>query len=230
MHSGRDRSNWAHVRKLLAALVVIVVLGLAHRLGILATFAEPSRIKDALVGLGPVGMLAYVGAYTVLQPFGIPGTVFIVAAPLVWPWPVAFALSMIATMAASVVGFSFARYVARDFFREKILVRFTRYEEGLETRAFATVFLLRFIFWMPQWLHALFGVSSVRFSTHFWASLAAYTLPIFLISYFGRALLEALRTLSPGAWLITGVAAAALALGVYLLRKWRTNGAAPESG
>jgi uncharacterized membrane protein YdjX (TVP38/TMEM64 family) len=161
----------------------------------------------------------------VLQPFGIPGTVFIVAAPLVWPWPVAFALSMIATMAASVVGFSFARYVARDFFREKILTRFARYEEALETRAFATVFLLRFIFWMPQWLHALFGVSSVPFSTHFWASLAAYALPIFLMSYFGRALLEALRTLPPSAWVVTGAAAVVLALAVHLVRKRRANGA-----
>ena len=101
MHSGRERSNWPHVKKLLAALVVIVALGVAHRFGVLATFAEPSRIKDALVGLGAGGMLVYVGAYTVLQPFGIPGTVFIVAAPLIWPWPIAFALSMIATMAAS---------------------------------------------------------------------------------------------------------------------------------
>jgi uncharacterized membrane protein YdjX (TVP38/TMEM64 family) len=230
MHSRRDRSNWAHVRKLLAALVVIVVLGVAHRLGVLATFAEPSRIKDALVGLGPLGGLVYVAAFTVLQPFGIPGTVFIVAAPLVWPWPVAFALSMVATMAASVVGFSFARYVGRDFFRERVFTRFARYEEAVETRAFATVFVLRFVFWTHQCLHVLFGVSSVRFSTHFWASLAAYTLPIFLLSYFGRALLEGLRTLSPSAWLVIGATAAAVILAIHLLRKWRANVAAPESG
>ena len=29
-----------------------------------------------------------------LQPFGLPGTVFVFAAPLIWPWPVAFGLSM----------------------------------------------------------------------------------------------------------------------------------------
>lgn len=225
MHLRPDRSNWAHVRKLLAALVVIAVLSVAHRLGVLAMFAEPGRIKETLVGLGAVGGLVYVGAFTVLQPFGIPGTVFIVAAPLVWPWPVAFALSMVATMAASVVGFSFARYVGRDFFREKVFARFARYEEALENRAFATVFLLRFVFWMPQWLHVLFGVSSVRFSTHFWASLAGYALPIFLMSYFGRALFEALRTLPPSSWLVIGVAAAALILAVHVLRKRRPKSA-----
>ena len=34
---------------------------------------------------------------------------------LIWPWPVAYALSMTGTMAASVVGFSFARFIARDW-------------------------------------------------------------------------------------------------------------------
>ncbi len=55
--------------------------------------------------LGPWGYVAFVAAYAALQPFGVPGTVFIMAAPLIWPWPVAFALSMAGTMAASVVGF-----------------------------------------------------------------------------------------------------------------------------
>jgi uncharacterized membrane protein YdjX (TVP38/TMEM64 family) len=213
------------VRKLLAVLAVIVALGVAHRYGVLAAFAEPSRIKETLVGLGAVGQLVYVGAYTVLQPFGIPGTVFMIAAALVWPWPIAFALSMIGTMAASVVGFSFARYVGRDFFREKVFARFARYEQALDERAFATVFVLRLIFWMPQWLHAAFGVSSVSFATHFWASLAGYVLPVFLVSYFGQALFEGLRALPLSAWLVSGAATALLAVSVFLIRKRRAKGA-----
>ena len=77
-------------------------------------FADPARAKQTLLGLGPWGYLAFVAAYAILQPFGVPGTVFIMVAPLVWPWPVAFLLSMAGTMAASLVGFSFARFVARD--------------------------------------------------------------------------------------------------------------------
>jgi uncharacterized membrane protein YdjX (TVP38/TMEM64 family) len=216
------------VKKVLAALVVLVALGVAHHYGVLSTFAEPARIKESLIGLGAAGQLAFVGAYTLLQPFGIPGTVFVMAAPLIWPWPVAFALSMAGTMAASVVGFSFARFVGRDFFRDRVFTRFSRYGRALEERGFSTVFLLRLIFWMPQWLHVALGVSSVRFSTHFWASLAGYALPIFLVSYFGQALFDWLRALPPSAWGGTAaVTVAAVALFFWVRRRRPPLGADP---
>jgi uncharacterized membrane protein YdjX (TVP38/TMEM64 family) len=215
------------VRKLAAVLVVLLALGVAHRFGILSTFADPARIKQTLVGLGTVGELAFVGAYTLLQPFGIPGTVFILAAPLIWPWPIAFLLSMVGTMAASVVGFSFARFVGRDFFRDKVFARLARWEEALEKRAFTTVFVLRLVFWMPQWLHVVLGVSSVPFSTHFWASLAGYALPIFLVSYYGQALFDGLRTLPMSAWVAAG--AVTLVAGVVVWMRARRSGPATAS-
>ena len=103
---------------------------------------------------------------------------FVIAAPLIWPWPVAFALSMTGTMAASVVGFSFARFVARDWVSTMIPARFRKYDDALAQRALTTVFVLRLVFWMPPLLHAFFGVSKVRFWTHFWGSLAGYVLPL----------------------------------------------------
>ena len=43
-----------------------------------------------------MGYVAFIVAYTVLQPFGVPGSIFIVAAPLIWPWQTAFALAGLA--------------------------------------------------------------------------------------------------------------------------------------
>ncbi len=185
----------------LAALAsAVLLLALAQRAGVLARFADPAGAARTLVALGPWGWVAFVAAYAAFQPFGIPGTLFVVAAPLIWPWPTAFALSMTGTMAASVVGFSFARLVARDFVARLVPPRFRRWDEALATRAFATVFFLRLVFWMPPLLHAFFGVSRVRFSTHFWASLAGYVVPLFLLSYFGQSLFDALRRAPPAAW------------------------------
>ena len=176
-------------RVLLAVLVVAGVL-IAQRVGLLHAFSQPGELAKQLYAWGPLGYLAFIVAYTLLQPFGVPGTVFIMAAPLIWPWPVAFALSMTGTMCASMVGFSFARFVARDWVAQRIPARFRRYDEALEARAFATVFTLRLLFWMPPLLHAFFGVSKVRFSTHFWGSLAGYVIPLFLVSYFGQKLFD----------------------------------------
>jgi len=202
--------------RLAAVAGVLVVLFVAHQLGVLDRFAEPARIKETLLELGPWGYLAFVAAYATLQPFGLPGTVFILAAPLIWPWPIAFALSMVGTMAASVVGFSFARFVARDWISKRIPERFRKYEARLEDRGFATVVLLRFIFWMPPLLHAFFGVSRVRFWTHFWGSFVGYLLPLFLVSFFGEALFEWLKQAPLWVWAIFPVCVA-LGLGGWLL-------------
>ena len=212
----KDEPSQMKTRIALVALVIVVMVT-AHQLGILEQFAEPARVKQTLVALGPWGYVAFVGAYAMLQPFGMPGTVFVMAAPLIWPWPTAFALSMTGTMAASVVGFSFSRFVARDWIAQRIPERFRRYEEALERRAFATVVLLRFVFWMPPPLHAFFGVSRVRFSTHFWGSLVGYAVPLFLVSYFGEKLFEILRGLPPAAWIATA-AVVILAVATWALR------------
>lgn len=197
----------------------MALLAIAHQLGVLEKFADPARVKLTLIELGPRGYLAFVLAYAALQPFGVPGTVFIMAAPLIWPWPVAFGLSMTGTMCASVIGFSFARFVARDWISPKIPERFRKYDNALETRALTTVFLLRLVFWMPPLLHAFFGVSKVSFSTHFWGSLAGYILPLFLVSYFGEQLFEMMRQLPIGAWVVV-----ALVVISVMITFWRRSG------
>lgn len=215
--------------RLAAVAAVLVLLAAAHRLGVLAVFREPAQVKRALVDLGPWGYVAFVAAYTVFQPFGVPGTVFILAAPLIWPWHVAFALSMTGTMAASVVGFSFARFVARDWVARIIPARFRAHDEALAKRGLATVLTLRLIFWMPPLLHAFFGVSRVPFWTHFWGSLLGYLLPLFVVSYFGERAMLALRDAPPAAW--AGIAAAmiaVLAAFVWIQRR-RARRAAPPA-
>jgi uncharacterized membrane protein YdjX (TVP38/TMEM64 family) len=205
--------------KIAAVLVVVALLVLAQRLGVFHEFSDPERVRETLVQLGPWGYLAFVLAYASLQPFGVPGTVFVMAAPLIWPWPVAFALSMVGTMAASVVGFSFSRFVARDWISTKIPQRFRKYDEALARRAFRTVFLLRFIFWMPPLLHAFFGVSKVRFSTHFWGSFAGYIVPLFMVSFFGQRLFDAMKHAPPAVW--AGIVATMFVIGltVWLVKR-----------
>jgi uncharacterized membrane protein YdjX (TVP38/TMEM64 family) len=205
--------------KIAAVALVLAGLIIAHQMGVLELFSEPARVKQALVELGPWGYVAFVASYAALQPFGVPGTVFILAAPLIWPWPIAFALSMAGTMAASVVGFSFARFVARDWVAKRVPARFRAYNEALAKRGLITVFTLRFIFWMPPMLHAFFGVSKVRFWTHFWGSAAGYFVPLLATAYFGEKVFDAMRAAPPSVWIGLGVAAAMILTAVWLIRR-----------
>jgi uncharacterized membrane protein YdjX (TVP38/TMEM64 family) len=209
--------------KIAAVVAVLVLLALAWRLGIFAQLREPAQLAKSLVELGAWGYVAFIVTYTLIQPFGVPGTIFVFAAALIWPWPVAFAVSMIATMAASVVGFSFARYVARDWVSSKIPERFMKYNEALAQRAFVTVVVLRFIFWMPPLLHAFFGISKVRAWTHFWGSLIGYIIPLFMMCFFGQKLYDVLKNVPLSAWLALGGAIAVVALSIFMWRRMRAR-------
>lgn len=212
---GAIRSLWSP--KLGAVALVLLVLGGAWHFGIFAEVAEPRTLARTLVDMGAWGYLAFVLAYTVLQPFGVPGTIFIVAAPLIWPWHTAFALSMVGTMAASVVGFSFARFVAKDWVSPRIPAKLRKYDDALERNALQTVVVLRLVLWMPQVLHSFFGVSKVGFWTHFFGSLVGYVPPLFLVSYLGGEMFDASGAIQPHAWpimaalFLTSLAIAAVA-------------------
>lgn len=221
------RLRWARV-----SLVVLAALGMgaAYASGLLDLFAHPAALRQTLLDLGAWGYLGFLVAYALLQPFGVPGTVFVFAAPLIWPWPVAFALNMTGTMMASVVGFSFARFVARDWVSRRISPRFAAYKEAMTRRAFVTVATLRFIFWMPQPLHAFLGVSEVSFWTHFAGSVVGYALPLFLVSYYGEAFFERARELPAAAWV--GIAAGLIGVSVmtWALRRRRAAGRGTPRG
>jgi uncharacterized membrane protein YdjX (TVP38/TMEM64 family) len=208
--------------KLAAVAAVVLLLVVAHQLGILQLFVDPSGIARMLHDLGGWGYVVFLVAYTVLQPFGVPGTLFVMAAPLIWPWPIALALSMAGTMAASVVGFSFARFVARDWLERRLPARFHKYDDALAARAFITVAVLRFVFWMPQMLHTFLGLSKVSFWTHFWGSLVGYAIPLFLLSFFGQKLFDLMKATPPSVWLALGVGSALLALAVWVIRRRRS--------
>ena len=196
--------------------LVLMVLAIAYKTGVLAQFSSLAMARQTLLSLGAWGYVVFVVAYGALQPFGIPGTIFIFVAPLIWRFPIALSLSMAGTMAASVVGFSFARFVARDWLAPKIPARFAKYNDALEKRAFVTVVVLRLIFWMPQALHAFLGLSKVPFWTHFWGSLLGYLPILTACTYFGPSLLDWLKGFSwQSLLLVVGIA---IALGIW---QWR---------
>jgi uncharacterized membrane protein YdjX (TVP38/TMEM64 family) len=200
-----------------AVVVVLVGLAIAYHQGVFARLKDPSQLRDMLLAQGSWGQLAFVLVYMAMQPFGVPGTVFVLAAPLVWPWPTAFALSMVGTMLASMVGFSFARFVARDALASRIPERLKRYDRALEERAFVTVFFLRFVFWMPQVLHIFLGISRVSFWTHFWGSLFGYVIPLLAVSYFGQRFFTWIAHVNISPWWLMVVPLVALA--VYMGRR-----------
>lgn len=205
-------------KKIALAGAVAAVLFVAYRLRLFELFGDPARLKETLLRLGPLGFLAYLLAFALLQPFGLSGVVFTVAASLVWPPTVAIALSLTGCTLASATGFLFARYLARDWVEKRIPARLRRYDERLEAHGFATVLVLRLIFWMNPSLHALFGLSRVHFWTHLLASFLAYVPITVAFTFLGNALFEIFRNQPASRWIELALAIA-LAAGAALVLK-----------
>jgi uncharacterized membrane protein YdjX (TVP38/TMEM64 family) len=194
-----------------AVALVIVALAVAFEADLLAQFADPKSLSQALVAMGPGAISRHRGLYGASAVRCARHGLFTVAAPLIWPWQTAFLLSMAGTMSASVVGFSFARFVAREWVSARIPARLRRYDDALGRNGFQTVVLLRLILWMPQVLHSFFGVSKVGFWTHFWDSLIGYIPPLLVVSYLGGEMFDGAGRMTPAAWpIMTGFGAASL--------------------
>lgn len=92
---------------------------------------------------GAWGAVAYLAAFALLQPFGISGHVFTLAAAVVGGGALGFALALIGALGAASVGFVFARYVAFDWVQARIPQRLRRYESWLVERGLVGVIVFR---------------------------------------------------------------------------------------
>lgn len=154
------------IRNLVRAALALVVVGFLVWFFASGTFrsVDERLIREKILSLGPLGPIAFVLGFALIQPLGPSGHIFPLAASLVWSLPIAFALSLAGAVASQIVGFTFYRYVASDFARAVIPKRLRAYEERLVAKPVRTVLLIRlFTFTWPP-VSALFGISNLRFA------------------------------------------------------------------
>lgn len=141
----------------IAAVAGAAVLGAAWAAG----WTDPGEVEAFLTESGAWGPLVFVLVMWMVQPFGVPGTVFMVPAALVWPWPTAVGLSWIGNMGASTIAFAFARWVAHDWAQARIPPRIAAYNARLARGGTREVTVLRVITGQLPPADWLLGVSPV---------------------------------------------------------------------
>ena len=166
-------------------LGVLKILVVVVPLSVLVFFLHsmdltPEKLRVFLLDSGPLGPVVFLVAFWVLQSLSVSAHLFIVAAALVWPVEVALVLSWIGTLGSGTASFLFARYVARDWVRERLPDRIRAYDERLETSGLRTVIVLRLLFFTSPPLQLGLGVSSVGFWS-FLAGTAIGNIPVILV-------------------------------------------------
>lgn len=189
---------------------------------------DPATMRDWIRNAGPWGGMLFIVSYSVLQPLGLNGLVFLLSAPLIWDPAEAFLLNWAGTVGTGLFSFAGARFLLRDWLQSRLPARLRRFDDRLQVRGFRTVLLLRLVFYTTPSVQWALGVSRVRFLPFLAASVlgvAPFTLGTTLVGVRVAAWIEK-HPVSTWPWdriwpAIVVATTVIVALGVYLLRKWR---------
>lgn len=174
------------VRRLIFLVAIMAPIAGLYFSGLVADLTDERQLLALLTESGFWGPAVFVFLFAVLEGLGAPGFVFIVTASLVWPFWQASLLALAGAVGAAVVGFTFARYLARDLIEAWLPARVRRFDERLSANGFLTVLMIRLVFFIAPWAHWALGLSRVRFLP-FVAGTALGLIPGTLASiYLGR--------------------------------------------
>ena len=195
--------------------LIIALLGFAWHSGAFRTFSDVDQVRALLDSWGPWAYVFFLGSFTVLQPLGIPAFFWVLPAAILWPFWVAFPLSLAGALGAASVGFLFARYLAREWVAARLPDRLRRVDDRLETHGLRAVILVRLVFLLSPPTHWLFGLSRVSYGAFALGTVLGSIPNLALVTYFGE---NALRWIDQNSTL-TWVVLAAIVAGVLVVRR-----------
>lgn len=143
----------------------MLALGAALGLYLSGAFEDPEGTVELIRAAGAWGAIAYVAAFALLQPLGISGHVFGLAAAVIWGGPEGFALALVGAVGSACVSFGYARYVAYDWVQARIPARVRKYEAWVVERGLLGVVVYRLLTFTMHPAQLLMGTLRVRFGT-----------------------------------------------------------------
>ncbi len=203
------------VVRIVAVATIAFALVTAWQLGVFELLSQPEETAALLRSLGLWGQLAYVAGFALLAPAFVPGIFFMVPAAMIWPDWLAMALSLAGATGAGVVGFTFARFFARDWASQRIPASLRSRVEALETRPVRTTLVIRLMFFLFPPSHWALGVSEVRFGPHLAGTFLGYIPFVVATTLIGGSLMEWLGRQSPVTWAVAAIVAA----GIFVLNR-----------
>ncbi len=194
--------------------------------GALDVLSDAERMRAFLTESGPLGPLLYIVAFSLIEPLGVPGIVFVGPATTIWPYWTVVGLSVAGAVGAGIVSYVAARWWLRDWVQEHLPARIRRFTRHAEERPLRTVILVRLVFFLAAPAHWALGLSNIRFVPFVVGSAIGFTLPMMGLVYGTAQAIDYLSEQGPSAWGVAAAAVAALLLGAWLWRRstGRTNG------
>lgn len=198
--------------------LLVVLLAAAWQGGVFDTFRNPDGVRALLDSWGAWAYVLYVLTFVLLMPFGIPAFFWVLPAGILWPFWIAYSLSLLGVAGGSSLGFLFARYMARDWVAARVPGRIRRIDERFSARGLSSVILFRLVLQLGAPTHWLLGLSKVAYPTFVLGTVIGAMPVVALVAWLGR---DAFLWVQMHAVLAAGLLVALIAL-VILLRRLMT--------
>jgi len=211
--------------RLIILAVIVAVAALGYFSGLHESLA-PDRLREFAAGAGAWGPVVLLVLFIVLEPFGAPGFLFLVASATLWPFWLAFAVNWLGATGAGMLGFVFARYMGRDWIAERMPARLREWDTRLSERGLPVVIGFRILFFLNPASHWALGLSKVPVRTAILGTVIGFAPWVAIWSYFGADILDWFEAQSIGTWI-----AIAIAIAVFIVfRRARTQTTATDPG
>ena len=168
------------------AVAVFALFAAAWHFGAFETFHDTNKVHALLDSWGTWAYVLYFVTFVVLMPCGIPAFVWVLPAGILWPFWLAYPLSLLAVAGGSSLGFLFARYIARDWVASRLPVRVRRFDERFSERGLRSVILFRLVFQLGAPTHWLLGLSRVGYGTFVVGTVIGAMPAVALVAWFGH--------------------------------------------
>lgn len=211
-------------RARIVVLLVVAVAGIGAYVSGAGEFLEVDRFVALLRSLGIWGPVLYVALFSLLEPFGVFGIVFVAPGSLVWDWSTLFLLTWLGSIGAGIVGFTFARSIGRDFVSRHLPERLRRFDERLATQGLRTTIMIRLIFFITPPAHWVLGLSQVRFGTFVLGTAIGFLPGIALFTLLGKSAVDAMRSQSGWIPVLIGIAVVGSVFAYRRLTSGRADG------
>ena len=209
-------------KKALLFALLVGGMGTAWATGLFedVTLDGVRRLIEEAGWWGPFLLVALFG----LEGFGIvPAFPFLLTAAAIWPPAEAFLINMAGSLLASLVGFTYARTLGREFIAARLPERMRRFERRVVERAVPTVVGIRLMFFLAPWVHWALGLSPVSLRAYLVGSAIGYIPWIIAFTFFGAAIVEWGSRQPSEVWIGIGVTAVVSFLAVGLWRLLRVD-------
>ena len=205
--------------RIILAAIIVTLAGLAFYSG-LFKHLTPDHLGEIADNAGAFGPVIIIVLFTVLEPFAVPGAIFMLAASALYPFWLAFIVNWLGSIGAGMFGFAFARYFARDWVSGRMPERMRKWDDRLSNEGLRVVIIFRAMFFLNPASHWALGLSQVRAPRAALGTAIGFLPWIIAWSYFGERILSWFDTNSTGMIVGVGLAiAAAIAVSIVIRRR-----------